>query len=198
MMLRKVSRKSRKVKTSKNKYILKVIVGLGNPGRKYQYNRHNIGQRVVKQLASNSGSKFKRSLFFSSQIAEGKIEGYSVVLALPVTFMNLSGKTVARIVKRKRINLSDILIVCDDIDLDFGKIRIRDKGSDGGHRGLRSIIALLGSRDFSRCKIGIGRPASRESVKDYVLSDFAKTQDREIADIVNNAVETCVKWLREK
>jgi len=177
---------------------LKVIVGLGNPGRKYQYNRHNIGQRVVKQLASNSGSKFKRSLFFSSQIAEGKIEGYSVVLALPVTFMNLSGKTVARIVKRKRINLSDILIVCDDIDLDFGKIRIRDKGSDGGHRGLRSIIALLGSRDFSRCKIGIGRPASRESVKDYVLSDFAKTQDREIADIVNNAVETCVKWLREK
>jgi peptidyl-tRNA hydrolase, PTH1 family len=178
---------------------MKLIVGLGNPGREYSGTRHNIGFAVVGELARKHGVNFDKRCC-QSRAGEGGISGQPVVLAKPQTYMNLSGEAVAALMRKYKVKLSDILVVHDDLDLPLGKIRIRANGSAGGHNGLKSIIASVGSMDFARVKIGIERPESagieRRDVVDHVLSDFDAT-DRKIAEEAVSRAVSAVETVLE-
>lgn len=157
---------------------MKLIVGLGNPGRDYVNNRHNVGFKCLDLFAREHGISFSQRRA-QSKLGIGEIESTKVVLARPRTFMNLSGQAVAALVRRYKISTKDILVIYDDLDLPLGKIRIREQGSSGGHKGIKSIIDHLGSQDFPRIRVGISplendAEASRSKVDAvaHVLSDF--------------------------
>jgi PTH1 family peptidyl-tRNA hydrolase len=164
--------------------VIKLIVGLGNPGKTYAHNRHNIGFRCVNHLAKLHSIPMKQRQCHS-QTGSGDIAGVKVLLAKPSTFVNLSGEAVGRLVHVYKIPLSDLTVICDDLDLPLGKLRLRGGGSGGGHKGMNSIIAALGSQEFARIKIGIGRPAKEDgtpvsdedAIVDYVLSDFTRREE---------------------
>jgi PTH1 family peptidyl-tRNA hydrolase len=168
---------------------MKLIVGLGNPGRDYVNNRHNAGFKCVDLFAREHGiSLTQRGA--RSKLGTGEIANTRIVLAKPQTFMNLSGEAVSALVRRYKLSPEDILVIHDDLDLPLGKIRIREKGSSGGHNGLKSIIARLGTRDFPRIRVGIapnessdGAAAPEVDAVEHVLSDFTdaeKTVMREV------------------
>jgi PTH1 family peptidyl-tRNA hydrolase len=162
---------------------MKLIVGLGNPGRIYANNRHNAGFKCLDFLARRHGIRLSKRRA-RAKIGTGEIAGLNVVLAKPQTFVNLSGEAVAQLVKRFAIPLSDLIVVYDDLDLPLGKIRIRGQGGAGGHKGMASIIALLGSREFPRIRVGIN-PGQDMGLKtpDYVLSDFAPEEKTIISEL---------------
>ena len=166
---------------------MKVILGLGNPGLRYKFSRHNLGFLVVQKLAKSNSIKINKKTF-NCLWGSGRIENQEVVLAKPSTFMNLSGEAATSIVKQKKIKIEDLLIVLDDVNLPLGKIRIKPEGSDGGHKGLRSIIKALGTKGFSRLRIGVGAAqlaAEKDRLSRHVLGCFNK---REIK-IINAALE---------
>ncbi len=148
-----------------------IIVGLGNPGRKYRHNRHNIGFLVADRLAAGSDIPFQWKRC-RARVGEGQISGRFIILAKPQTFMNLSGESVVRLFKRYEATPGDLVVVHDDLDLDEGRIKLKRGGGHGGHNGLRSIMACCGTGEFIRVRVGIGRPAEEMEAADYVLSDF--------------------------
>ena len=168
---------------------MKLIVGLGNPGRHYVNNRHNVGFKCVDLFAREQGiSLTQRGAL--SKLGTGEVSGIRIVLAKPQTFMNLSGEAVSALVRRYKISAKDILVICDDLDLPLGKIRIREKGSAGGHNGLKSIIAHLGTREFSRIKVGIAPAEGTNSTStskidaiEHVLSDFTEAEKTVMQDV---------------
>jgi peptidyl-tRNA hydrolase, PTH1 family len=177
---------------------MKLIIGLGNPGRDYVNNRHNAGFKCVDLFAREHGiSLTQRGA--RSKLGTGEVAGTKVVLAKPQTFMNLSGEAVSALVRRYRLSSQDILVIYDDLDLPLGKIRIREKGSSGGHNGLKSIISHLGTQDFPRIRVGIGPAEDSDSAAtpevdaiEHVLSDFTdaeKTVMREVYPRVAAAIE---------
>lgn len=193
---------------------MKLIVGLGNPGKIYRGSRHNIGSSVVKGLAKIYKIPLKKDSATFSLNGRGNIEGKDTMLAVPLTFMNLSGSAVAAIVKKHKIGLprpfysvenvsgkkgrglGNLLIVCDDLDLEFGRIKIRPSGSSGGHRGLKSIMDSVGSQAFCRLRIGIGRPPQTNAdTAEYVLSPFTKKEKERIKEIMDRAVACCRAWI---
>jgi len=174
-----------------------LIVGLGNPGKKYTGSRHNLGSMVVKELAKVLETKFRYSIRSNADVAKKKYENENILLALPQTFMNNSGRAVRKIVAKKHIEYRDMLVVYDDLDLDFGRMRMRKRGSSGGHRGIESIIQELGIQDFARIKIGIGRPRSSVDPTDYVLSNFNSSERKELPSILDKAVQVCLDWINE-
>jgi len=153
---------------------LYVICGLGNPGPKYARNRHNAGFQCVDRLAEAWGLHFDK-MRFKAYLATGHVLGVQVILAKPLTYMNDSGESVASIVRWYKLPLHNLLVIYDDLDLPVGKTRLRPNGSAGGHKGMLSIINRLGSDDFPRLRLGIGRPRQGEPY-DYVLSDFTPEQ----------------------
>jgi PTH1 family peptidyl-tRNA hydrolase len=177
---------------------MKLIVGLGNPGRGYSNNRHNIGFVCLNHFARSQGVKFDQKQG-QARTGRGKIAGSEVVLAKPQTHMNLSGESVSRLVKRFNITLDDLVIIHDDLDLPLAKIRISHGSSSGGHKGIESIIAGLGSQDFIRIRIGIGRPpeASEEEIISYVLSDFTPEQKKAITPVIPKVTEAILYLLTE-
>jgi PTH1 family peptidyl-tRNA hydrolase len=177
---------------------MKLIIGLGNPGRNYARNRHNIGFICINHLARSQGIKFDQKQS-RARTGTGKIAGNEVVLAKPQTHMNSSGEAVSRLVKRFNINLDDLIVIHDDLDLPLGKIRLSSGSSSGGHKGINSIIKELGSRDFIRLRIGIGRPAgaSEDEIIAYVLSDFSPEQRKAIAPAIPRASEAILCLLTE-
>jgi PTH1 family peptidyl-tRNA hydrolase len=176
-----------------NAKTMKLIVGLGNPGEKYKSTRHNIGANVAKELAKSNNISLRKRKYLS-RFGEGKICGEEVNIILPLTYMNLSGKAIYSIVKDKDIPFSDILIICDDADLNLGNIRIRPKGSDGGHRGLRSIIENLQTQSFPRLRIGIGKNGN---LANHVLKSFDKDEANRVEGIKERAVETILCWIKQ-
>ena len=148
-----------------------IIVGLGNPGRTYRNNRHNIGFLVLNRLAAEAGIPFQWKRC-KARVGEGEIAGRLVALAKPQTFMNRSGESVVRLLQRYEAVPGDLVVVHDDLDLDEGRIKLKRGGGHGGHNGLRSIMAYCGTGDFIRVRVGIGRPAEEMDAADYVLSDF--------------------------
>ena len=175
----------------------KLIVGLGNPGLIYAGSRHNIGFTVLKSLASSLKINFKRDRSVSALVAQDKLFQQEIVLALPQTYMNLSGIAVKALLKKFKVDGKDLLVVCDDLDLELGKIKIRPQGSSGGQRGMESIIEHLGTQDFCRLRIGIGRPksaASQDTAK-YVLSGFLRKEKADVKQIEEDAVSCCMSWV---
>lgn len=173
-----------------------LVVGLGNPGREYADNRHNVGFRCLDHLASEHGLLFSRRHKRAS-IALGPILRRSVVLAKPRTFMNKSGGPVAALTRFYRVPLDRLLVVYDDLDLPLGTTRMRPMGGSGGHRGMRSIINQLGSRQFPRLRIGIGRPPGRMDPADYVLQDFSDEEEVLLERALEQATAAIEIWLGE-
>lgn len=153
---------------------LYLIVGLGNPGREYERHRHNVGFQCVDHLARQHHIEMKKRRF-KALWGEGEIAGRRVILAKPLTFMNESGQAVGPLSRYYKVSPERLIVIYDDIDLAFGKIRVRPDGSSGGHNGIKSLIQHLGNDDFIRIRIGIGRPAYGDPA-DYVLSDFSPDQ----------------------
>ena len=165
---------------------MKAIIGLGNPGREYSGTKHNIGFAVVEGLAKDHRIKLRERLHFSVA-GKGRIAGEEVILALPQTYMNLSGKAVGELISRRPLTIDDILVVCDDINLALGKIRLRKQGSPGGHKGLASIIRTIRSDGFARLKVGIATEVHRGDITGYVLSPFKRHEKRNVAHAVELA-----------
>jgi PTH1 family peptidyl-tRNA hydrolase len=173
---------------------MKLIVGLGNPGRRYRLSRHNLGFRAIDHIAEGSLIKIKEKKF-RALIGDGMILDEKVILAKPQTFMNLSGEAVGALKGFFRINLMELILIHDDVDLDFGKIRIKQKGGDGGHLGLRSVIESVGDDRFLRIRLGIGRPTPGEEATEYVLSNFTDEQEKalpQFLDIAEKAVKSLI------
>lgn len=172
-----------------------IIVGLGNPGKKYHVTRHNIGFEVLDELARQHHIKLNKTKF-KSVIGEGQIHGEKVLLMKPQTYMNLSGEAVMKALQYYNVPMDNLIVIYDDIDIDTGKLRIRKKGSGGSHNGMRNIIYLLKQDTFPRVRVGIGRPHPNQPLADYVLQRFSKSEQELLIPIVKDAVsaiETVIK-----
>ncbi|MGT2667463.1 aminoacyl-tRNA hydrolase [Streptococcus rifensis] len=150
----------------------KMIVGLGNPGSKYHETRHNVGFMLVDKLAKAANETFTEDKVFKAEIATIRLNGEKIFLVKPTTFMNKSGEAVHALVTYFGLDIADVIIVYDDLDMEVGKVRFRQKGSAGGHNGIKSIIAHLGTQEFDRVKIGIGRPKNGVPIHHHVLTRF--------------------------
>lgn len=173
-----------------NKFL---VVGLGNPGRKYESTRHNIGFMVIDQIAREHSLGFKGGFYSDYCVCD--IEGKRVYLAKPQTYMNLSGKAVREIIDYFDIDTDCVIVVHDDLDLDFGKIKIRYGGSSGGHKGIDSIIAVLSTDKFIRVKMGIGKPKHKD-ISDYVLDDFSTDEKRLLEKFIELGVQAVNEILK--
>ncbi|MFW6102276.1 MAG: aminoacyl-tRNA hydrolase [Chloroflexota bacterium] len=174
---------------------MKLIVGLGNPGKTYAHNRHNAGFQCLNYFAKLHSIRFDRRQC-RARVGIGEVRGEKLLLARPGTFMNLSGESVAGLVHKHHIALSDLLVVYDDLDLPLGKIRLRQSGGSGGHKGMNSIISALRSEDFARIRVGIGRPQaeqqliiSEDAIVNYVLSDFSPQEEATIKPVIATVSE---------
>ena len=174
-----------------------LIVGLGNPGKDYQDTRHNLGFLVVEHLAQSEKLKFSESSFTKGLVAEGNIDGTKVMLLLPATYVNNSGVAVKAASAYKKIDLKNILVVVDDVNLDFGQMRLRPSGSDGGHNGLTSIIEHLGNKEFARLRLGVGNPRSKNEMVDHVLGKFTAAEKKQLKNFITTASDGCLVWLKE-
>jgi PTH1 family peptidyl-tRNA hydrolase len=172
----------------------KLIVGLGNPGRQYAETRHNLGFHVVHQLAERHGIRSGRSRFRALQ-GDGRIGGERVVLLQPLTMMNLSGEAVAAAVRFYRTPLDSVLVLCDDVNLELGKIRFRRGGSAGGHNGLTSVIERLGTDQFPRLRLGIDAPPPGWELMDYVLGRLSKDERAAAEVMVDRAADGIETWV---
>ena len=164
---------------------MKIVVGLGNPGRKYEHTRHNIGFDVVDEVARRAGAEFRHSWRFPADLAEATLGGERVLLVKPRTFMNRSGEAVGVLARKKGASATDVLVVVDDVELECGRLRLRASGRAGGHNGLKSVIELLGTEAFPRVRVGVGRvPAGGEMIQ-HVLGRFAPGE----RDVMEQAVQ---------
>jgi len=175
---------------------VKVIVGLGNPGVHYQMSRHNIGFQVVDRLAHLNHILISTKRF-KSLYGKGRIDFQEVVLVKPMTFMNLSGEAVKKAVHFFKAGLEDLIVVHDDMDLLLGRLRFKQKGGDGGHQGVRSIIESMGGNHFLRLKVGIGRPPKGTDPAEYVLHDFDTMEQPRLDEILSQAAEALRVMLLE-
>lgn len=176
---------------------MKCIVGLGNPGREYEMTRHNIGFLVLDELAARNGLSFRKSWWHPVEIAKGEIAGEKVWLVKPQTFMNRSGLAVRPMLRRLKSLPDDLLVVFDDTALEWGRLRIRAKGSAGGHNGVQSVVNVLGDGAFGRIRVGIGAKPDMVSLSDYVLGPFSAEEQRELADVTGRAADAVERVCRE-
>lgn len=167
-----------------------LVVGLGNPGPDYASNRHNVGQMVLAELADRVSASF-RSHKTNSTVAEGRTgtEGPRLVLAKPNSFMNLSGGPVAALLNFYRIEPTQLIVVHDELDIPFDRLKIKFGGGHGGHNGIRDIISAVGTGDFTRVRVGIGRPPGRQSAADFVLRDFASPERAVLPNLLTDAAD---------
>jgi PTH1 family peptidyl-tRNA hydrolase len=173
----------------------KLIVGLGNPGSKYQWTRHNAGFMVLDRLADIAGISVARKKF-SGFYGEGDWQGDHLLLLKPLTFMNLSGRSVVEALRFHKLHLKDVVVIHDDLDIPFGKVKFKEGGGHAGHNGLRSLVAELGSGDFTRVRVGIGRP-SRGDVVDYVLNRFTDDEQKQLPTILDGVIDCIYVFCNE-
>ena len=169
-----------------------LIFGLGNPGRRYQFTRHNIGFMVLEKIAAQWEVELKQKSF-DALWNKGKIAGINVLLALPQTYMNLSGNAARKLLAYFKMDISNLIVIHDDLDLPFGKLRLKTGGGDAGHKGLKSITTCLGSADFMRVRMGIGKPSDKSRVEDYVLERFGSEEAAMLQQIIQLASEAATE-----
>lgn len=175
---------------------MKAVVGLGNPGSKYSKTRHNLGFRVLAELARRYASPVPK-VKFESEVAELHLANENVLLMAPQTYMNNSGRAVQLLVSFYKLPLEHLLVICDDFNLETGRLRLRLRGSAGGQKGLADIIHRLGSENFPRLRIGIGRPPDHMDPADYVLSRFRQGEHEPISRAIEAAADGAEKWVAE-
>ena len=175
---------------------MKLIVGLGNPGKKYQQTRHNVGYEVLAELGRRHGDGRPRSKF-QAEVMEAQVRGERILLLSPLTYMNLSGDSVQPARDFFKLTNSDLLIVCDDFNLPLASLRFRGKGSSGGQKGLESILQRLGTQEVPRLRVGIGQPPEDWDVADYVLSRFTADERRVMDEAVPRAADAVADWVVE-
>lgn len=166
-----------------------LVVGLGNPGPQYAKTRHNVGFMVADLLADRIGAAFKVHKRSGADVVTGRLAHRPVVLAKPRCFMNESGRQVGPLAKFYSVNPADVLVIHDDLDLDFGLIRLKTGGGEGGHNGLRSVATALGTKDFQRVRIGIGRPPGRKDPAAFVLEPFTAAERAQVPTICEQAAD---------
>lgn len=174
--------------------MMKLIIGLGNPGVKYRATRHNIGFIALDEMAYQENATFNKSQF-EADIAELFVNGEKVLLVKPQTFMNESGRSVGPLMTYYNVSPEDVLVIYDDLDLPVGKIRLRQKGSAGGHNGIKSLISHIGTQEFNRVRIGIDRPKRGEEVIAHVLGNFSKDTHEDMLSAVKLAVDASLYWV---
>ena len=184
-----------------------LVAGLGNPGKEFAGNRHNVGFMVADLLATRMGAKFGRAKRVPGEVAEGRLGfgGPKLVLVKPLTYMNLSGAPVVALAQFFKVPVSNVIAVHDELDVPFGQVRAKLGGGEGGHNGLRSMSKSLASKEYARVRFGIGRPPGRMDAADYVLADFAAAERKELdflvdraADVVEAIVLEGVEWAQNK
>jgi PTH1 family peptidyl-tRNA hydrolase len=189
--------------------VMWLVIGLGNPGREYARHRHNVGFGVVDLLAARTGARFGRHKRAVADVAETRLgvgaDAPRLVLAKPLTYMNLSGGPVAALAQFYKIPLDRIIVVHDELDLPYGQLRAKIGGGEGGHNGMRSLTRSLSSKDFLRVRFGIGRPPGRQDPADYVLSDFSAAERKDLeylvdrsADIVESIITRGLDWTQNE
>ncbi len=175
---------------------MKLIVGLGNPGTAYRHTRHNVGFDVLDRLASRLDVEFSREKF-SGQIAEARVEGEKVLLLKPLTYMNLSGDSVAQAARNNADSPADILIVYDEVDLPLGALRLRKLGSAGTHNGMKSVVERLGTDEVPRLRMGVGAEAAKGERVAHVLGKFRPDEREAIEQAIERAVDACMCFIKE-
>ncbi|MFI6075285.1 aminoacyl-tRNA hydrolase [Actinoplanes sp. NPDC051343] len=189
-----------------------LVAGLGNPGKEYSGNRHNVGFMIADLLASRIGAKFGRSKRAHAEVAEGRLAlpgkpggGPRLVLVKPLTFMNLSGAPVVSLAQFFKVPVANVIAVHDELDVPFGEVRAKRGGGEGGHNGLRSMSKSLANKEYARVRFGVGRPPGRQDPADYVLSDFSSAERKELdflvdraADVVEAIILEGVEWAQNK
>ncbi len=186
--------KIRVIQKEKDVSIMKMIIGLGNPGKPYEHTRHNIGFDVVDELANRFNSPLTQMKFKGMYTVIHQPEG-KVLLVKPLTYMNLSGECIVPLMDYYDISEDQIVVIYDDLDLAVGKLRLRQKGSAGGHNGIKSIIQHLGTQEFNRIRVGVDRPPAGMKVPDYVLSKFSTDEKPLMDEALKKSADACEKWL---
>ncbi|MGG0658045.1 aminoacyl-tRNA hydrolase [Rummeliibacillus pycnus] len=175
---------------------MKLIIGLGNPGRDYEHTHHNVGFDTIDLLAEKWGISLNQQKFNAIYGTAHRPEG-KVMLMKPLTYMNLSGEAVRPMMDYYDIDVEDIVVIYDDLDLEKGKLRLRQKGSAGGHNGIKSLIQHIGTQNYNRIRIGISRPPVGMKVPDYVLSRFSKEDQPVMQEAFGRAADACEYWLEK-
>lgn len=175
---------------------MKVIIGLGNPGKKYEFTRHNIGFITLDYIAEVLNISMDQAKF-KGLVGEGRYKDEKVILLKPMTFMNLSGEAIRELIDFYKLSNEDVLVIYDDLDLPGGQLKLRYKGGSGGHNGIKSILAHLGTEQFKRIKMGIGRPAYGDVVS-YVLGNFTEEEDAGLQEAVKKATDASISFIEEK
>ena len=173
-----------------------LIVGLGNPGKQYRYNRHNIGFMLVDKLAERLGLTFTR-VQQKALVTDGRYQGKKIILAKPQTFMNNSGQSVGALVRFYKLPITNLLVAYDDVDLPFETIRMKPSGGSSGQKGMKSIIQQLSTEEFSRLRLGIDRPPGRMNTPSYVLQDFSKAHAEDLSIFLERAADATLMFISE-
>ena len=176
----------------------KLIVGLGNPGSKYHETKHNVGFMLIDQLAKKQNVTFTHDKIFQAELASFFLNGEKIYFIKPTTFMNASGLAVRAFLAYYNLTVEDLIVIYDDLDMEVGKIRFRQKGSAGGHNGIKSIIKEIGTQEFDRIKIGIGRPKDKMTVVNYVLGKFDKEDEITILNTLDKVDKAVNYYLQTK
>jgi PTH1 family peptidyl-tRNA hydrolase len=171
---------------------LYLIFGLGNPGNRYKFTRHNVGFMVLEKLATRWEVDLKHKSF-DALWNRGKIAGKNVILAMPQTYMNLSGNAVRKLIAYFKADMNKLIVIHDDLDLPFGTVRLKTGGGNAGHKGLISIATCLGSGDFMRVRLGIGKPSDKSRIEDYVLDPFGKEEISVLPEIIQSAADAATE-----
>ena len=175
---------------------MKLIVGLGNPGREYELTRHNIGFMAIDELAKRWNISLNEQKF-KGVFGAGFVNGEKVILLKPLTYMNLSGESIRPLMDYYKIDVEDFVVLYDDLDIPVGKLRLRMKGSAGGHNGVKSTISHLGTQEFQRIRMGIDRPKNGMKVGDYVLGRFTSEEIPDVNHSIEKAADACEEWLNK-
>ncbi|HDW3055332.1 TPA: aminoacyl-tRNA hydrolase [Bacillus cereus] len=175
---------------------MKLIVGLGNPGREYELTRHNIGFMAIDELAKGWNISLNEQKF-KGVFGAGFVNGEKVILLKPLTYMNLSGESIRPLMDYYKIDVEDFVVMYDDLDIPVGKLRLRMKGSAGGHNGVKSMISHLGTQEFQRIRMGIDRPKNGMKVVDYVLGRFTSEEIPDVNHSIEKAADACEEWLNK-